>query len=236
VTRKFPEFSTLAATAAFCVFCSSVPAALAQSDIDPGIIDAQTGTWLVAPIDGDPGCKLTFTKDPTIGGYAVTGGENCATALPALKDTYAWHFSGGGLALVDPTRKVLARFEESEGAPWHTVEGRRLALVIPPGRIDHLPTQTALAGNWILRRPGGEILCRIKLAANPASNANGTMSPTGDCVSAVTRLKLEYFQVDTFDVTLMSGDGASLALTMRADGNFEKSRQEGGKPLLMVRP
>ena len=224
------------AVAAFATFAAFATVAASQSDIDPGIIDAQTGTWLVAPTDGKPGCRLSFTKDRTIGGYAVTGAENCTVPLPALAETYAWTFTGGGLALIDATRKGVARFEESEGSPWKTVEGRILALVKPPGRIDHLPTQAALAGNWILRRPSGEVLCRIKLDANPDQNENGTMSPTGDCTTAVIKLKLEYWQVDTFDLTLMSGDGAALRLTMRADGSFEKIREEGGKPLLMVRP
>jgi hypothetical protein len=33
----------------------------------------------------------------------------------------------------------------------------------------------------------------------------------------------------------MSHDGATLGVRMRADGNFDKSRQEGGKPLSAVR-
>lgn len=221
--------------AAATLMALTIPAA-AQSDIDPDIIDAQTGIWLVAPIDGATGCRLTFTKDQTIGGYSVTGAENCATVLPILSETYAWTFNGGGMDLVDATRKVLARFEESEGSPWHTVDGRALALVTPPGAIDHLPTQKTLAGDWILRRPDGELLCRIKLSPSSDNTENGRMSPAGDCAAAVKKLRLEYWQVDTFDVTLMSGDGASLTFTIRADGNFEKIREEGGKPLLMLRP
>lgn len=237
MTRLLMQSLTLLSAATLSVACI-LPAvgAAAQSDIDPGIIEAQTGTWLVAPTDGATGCLLTLTKDQTIGGYAVTGAESCATALPAISQAYAWNFSSTGLILIDPTRKVLAKFEESEGSPWHTVEGRLLALVIAPGKIDHLPTQNALAGDWVLQRPDGEVLCRIKLAANPDRDQNGTMSPTGDCAAAVTKLKLEYFQISAFDVTLMSGDGASLSFTMRPDGNFEKIREEGGKPLLMKRP
>lgn len=231
------SFRLLSGMAASCI-CAAVatsPSPAAAQGVDPEIIDAQTGTYVVAPLDGKPGCTVTLTKDETIGGYAIAGAETCATALPAIADAYAWNFSGPGVMFIDPTRKVLATFEENEGSPLTTASERPLALVVPPGTIDHLPTQQALAGTWLMKRPSGESLCTVTLKANTETGQDGTMSPMGDCAAAVTKLKLEYWQINTFDVTLMSGEGDTLSFTMTADGNFEKTKEEGGKPLLLIR-
>ena len=209
--------------------------AVQATEVDPEIIAAQTGTWLVAPLNGKPGCSLTFTKDGTIGGFVVTGADSCGATLPGLTEVNAWNFDDGGLVLIDSLRNVKARFHESEGSPWQTQGDPAMALVLPPGDIDRLPTQASLSGTWVLKRPAGEVLCTLTLKASTTDGEDGSVSPVGDCAATVTKLKLAYWQINTFDVTLMAGDGGTLGFTMTADGNFEKIKEEGGKPLLMVR-
>ncbi|MGO7208976.1 metalloprotease, partial [Rhizobium ruizarguesonis] len=43
------------------------------------------------------------------------------------------------------------------------------------------------------------------------------------------------WHIEGFGLTLMSLDGSSLGFDMRADGNLDKSKEEGGKPLSLVR-
>ena len=205
-------------------------------DIDPVILKAQAGTYLIAPADGATGCRLTLETDMAIGGYSLSGQEACAKPLPAFAEAAAWNFDGnGGLILIDPVRKVLARFVENEGSPMKTEDGKPLLLIAAPDGVDHLPTFTSLAGMWTMQRPDGERLCSVTLDGNIGADGNAPLSLSGDCAANVAKLKLAVWRIDGFGLTLMGHDGSSLGFDMRADGNFDKSQQEGGKPLSLVR-
>lgn len=222
----------LAASAATLLVCG---AAYGQ-EIDPDIIAAQAGTYLVAPEDGGAGCRITLETDMAIGGHSLSGQDSCAKPLPALAEAAAWNFDGnGGLILIDATRKVLARFVENEGSPMKTEDGAPLLLLAAPDGINRLPTVASLAGAWTMQRPDGEKLCIVTLKGNAQADGNAPMSLSSDCAANVARLKLAVWHIDGFGITLMSHDGSSLAFDMRADGNFDKSKQEGGKPLSLVR-
>ncbi|MFB2607858.1 AprI/Inh family metalloprotease inhibitor, partial [Rhizobium phaseoli] len=101
------------------VLLACAPAA--AQDIDLDILRAQAGTYLVAPENGGDGCRLTLETDLAIGGYSLSGQDSCSKPLPALAEAAAWNFDGnGGLILIDPTRKVIARFVENEGSSMKT--------------------------------------------------------------------------------------------------------------------
>ncbi|PDT05012.1 metalloprotease [Rhizobium chutanense] len=205
-------------------------------EIDPDILKAQAGTYLIAPEDGRAGCQMTLETDMAIGGFSLSGQEACAKSLPALAEAASWNFDGnGGLILIDPTRKVLARFVENEGSPMKTEDGTPLLLIAAPGGVDHLPTFRSLAGAWTMQRPDGERLCGITLGSDVGTDGNAPLSLSGDCAAAVAKLKLAVWHIEGFGLTLMGHDGSSLGFDMRADGNFDKSKQEGGKPLSLVR-
>lgn len=122
--------------------------------IDPDVLKAQAGTYLVAPEDGASGCRLTLETGEAIGGYSVSGQASCIKPLPALAEAYSWNFDGnGGVILIDATRKVLARFVENEGSPMKTEDGAPLLLIAAPDGVDHLPSVTSLAGIWTMQRP-----------------------------------------------------------------------------------
>jgi hypothetical protein len=52
---------------------------------------------------------------------------------------------------------------------------------------------------------------------------------------AVAKLKLSSYQTNGFGLVLMGSDGETLSFDMQQDGDFEKAREAGGKPLLMTR-
>jgi hypothetical protein len=204
--------------------------------IDPDILKAQAGTYLVAPEDGASGCRLTLETEEAIGGYSVSGQASCIKPLPALAEAHSWNFDGnGGVILIDATRKVLARFVENEGSPMKTEDGAPLLLIAAPDGVDHLPSVTGLAGIWTMQRPNGERLCDVTLNGRVDAEGNAPLSLSGDCAANVARLKLAVWHIEGFGLTLMSLDGSSLGFDMRADGNFDKSKEEGGKPLSLVR-
>ncbi|ANK91183.1 MULTISPECIES: AprI/Inh family metalloprotease inhibitor [Rhizobium] len=204
-------------------------------DIDPDILRAQAGTYLVAPEDGRAGCRLTLETDLAIGGYSLSGQDNCSKPLPALAEAAAWNFDGnGGLILIDPTRKAIARFVESEGSPMKTEDETPLLLLSAPDGVDRLPTFRSLAGTWAMQRPGGEELCSVTLDGTIDADGHAPLSLSRDCAANVARLKLAVWNIEGFGMTLMSHDGSSLSFDMRSDGNFDKSSEEGGKPLSLV--
>ncbi|WP_160004880.1 AprI/Inh family metalloprotease inhibitor [Rhizobium sp. 18055] len=221
-----------AALAAGLFVCS---AALAD-DVDVDIVKAQAGTYLIASASGEPGCRITLESGNAIGGYSLSGADDCVKPLPALAEAYAWNFdSNGGLILLDATRKVLARFVENEGSPLETEDEQPLFMLDAPKGVDRLPTFASLAGNWTLQRPTGEKLCTLILTNAKDKDGNSPLSPSGDCAPAVARLNLAVFSVEGFGLVLMSKDGASLSFDMLENGNFEKSPEDGGKPLLMIK-
>jgi hypothetical protein len=205
-------------------------------DVDADILKAQAGTYLVAPASGEPGCRITLETGNAIGGYSLSGADNCEKTLPALTEAYSWNFdSNGGLILLDATRKVLARFVENEGSPLETEDEQPLFMLDAPTGVDRLPTSASLTGTWTLQRPTGEKLCTVSLKAEKDADGNSPLSSSGDCAPAVASLKLSVFSVEGFGLVLMSGDGASLSFDMLENGSFEKSPDDGGKPLLMIR-
>ncbi|KQV13415.1 metalloprotease [Rhizobium sp. Root1203] len=205
-------------------------------DVDADIVKAQAGTYLIAPASGAPGCRIALGTDNATGGYSLTGEENCTKPLPAFAEAYSWNFDeNGGVIIIDAARKVLARFIENEGSPLKTEGDEPLLLIEAPKGVDRLPTVKSLAGNWTLQRPAGEKLCMLVLGDDIDEDGNAPLSPSGDCTSAVAKLKLAVFHVEGFGIVLMSRDGASISLDMLPDGSFQKSPEEGGKPLLMVR-
>ncbi|OCJ18310.1 metalloprotease [Rhizobium sp. AC44/96] len=210
-------------------------AALAD-DVDADTVRAQAGTYLIAPVSGKPGCSVTLDTGTAIGGYSLSGQDSCSKPLPFLAQAYSWNFDDNGdLILIDATRKVLARFVESEGSPLKTEGDDPLLLTEAPQGVDHLPTAASLAGKWMLERPNGEKLCTLSLQDRMDEDGNAPLSPSGDCAPAIAKLNIAIFHLEGFGLVLMSKDGASISFDMRSDGSFEKSPDEGGKPLLMVK-
>jgi hypothetical protein len=228
--RRIPG---LAACAAALIFFAGLHGAQAA---DADQIKAQTGNWLAAPQDGTKGCVLTFAATPVAGGYAVTGGAGCSAPIPILSSAAAWNIGDdGSLSVLDAARKVLVSFGQDEGSPWETDEGEPLWLLPALGTFDHVPAPDSVAGTWSIQRPDGEKLCQIKLSTDKDEDGTTKMSPIGDCSPIVADLKLSLWALEGFGLVLMGNDGTSLSFDMKADGSFNKSAEDGGKPLMLVR-
>jgi hypothetical protein len=199
-------------------------------------IKAQTGNWLAAPQNGAKGCALTFAATPVSGGFGLTAGKDCTTALPMLSGAAAWTIGeDGGLAILDAKQKVLVNFGQDEGSPWETDEGEPLWLLPALGTFDHVPAPESIAGTWTIQRPTGEKVCQIKLSTDKDEDGTTKMSPIGDCAPVVADLKLTLWALEGFGLVLLGNDGTSLSFDMKADGSFNTSAEDGGKPLTLVR-
>jgi Protease inhibitor Inh len=204
---------------------------------DADQLKAQAGSWLAAPQNGAKGCLLSFATTPAAGGYALTGADACTAAIPALSKATAWTLGDDGtLSLLDAAQKVLVSFGQDEGSPWETEDGEPMWLLPALGTIDHVPTAENLAGNWTIQRPEGtQPLCAVKLTTDKDGDGTTKLSPNGDCVPEIKDMKLTLWALEGFGLVLMSDDGTSLSFDMKADGSFDRSLEDGGKPLKLVR-
>lgn len=203
---------------------------------DDELLKAQAGTWLVAPENGGKGCRLTFETNAVTGGYKITGADACATALPGLAKASAWNFADdGSLAIMDGSGKPLIRFQQEEGSPWESDAGDPTWLLPALGDVDHVPTVASLAGSWHIQRPDGKSVCDVTLTTDKDPDGTAKMSPAGDCASEVGDLKLTLWATEGFGLVMLGNDGSSLSFDMKPDGTFQKSDEEEGEPLLLVR-
>ncbi|TWB54930.1 protease inhibitor Inh [Rhizobium sp. ERR 922] len=221
---------------------AAIAAALALTMIQPAraaddeMIQAQAGVWLVAPENGAKGCRLTFGTNTVSGGYEVTGADACATPLPTLAAAKIWNFTDdGSLAIADSGGKPLMRFQQEEGSPWESEGGDRTWLLPALGDVDHVPTTESLAGAWRIQTPDGKPVCDITLTTEKDQDGTAKMSSSGNCAGEVGDLKLSLWATEGFGLVMLGSDGSSLSFDMKPDGSFQKSEEEEGEPLLLVR-
>jgi Protease inhibitor Inh len=206
--------------------------------LDPGILQALKGPWLLATDDGKPGCRMTLETAQTIGGYALTLAPDCARNLPRIADASAWS-PHGGMNFSDPTRRRLFKLEEDETGIYRSPAGETgpvHVLFRPNAGVDRLPTASAVFGEWVMRRPGGEVVCQVRFLDKPppGGQESYSLSLAPGCQQVVAKLKLATWRIETTDLLLYSPDGESLAFVPTATG-FAKAAREGGRPLVLER-
>lgn len=222
----------LAAVSVALAFTMAQPARAADDEL----VQGQAGTWLVAPESGAKGCRLTFGTNAVAGGYDVSGADACATPLPALAKAKVWNFTDdGSLAIADADGKPLMRFQQEEGSPWESEGGDPTWLLPALGDVDHVPTVDSLAGAWRIQQPDGKPLCDVTLTTDKDQDGTAKMSPGSDCASEIGDLKLSLWANEGFGLVMLGNDGSSLSFDMKPDGTFQKSEEEEGEPLLLIR-
>jgi hypothetical protein len=194
----------------------------ASAQVSDEIVDATAGLWLVASEDGLPGCRLTFLKSKTIGGYALKEEKPCAGPL---HDTVAaWAFGEGTIELRDATRKVMMSFEEQEGGPWRTPEGvtPRVYLIPEPGPRQSIPVASRLfETNWTLSDKKGKAPCGIKLSGRAIPDQDSyALDISKDCSASVKKTRISSWQISEINLVFIGGEDWSYTMLLMPDGNF----------------
>ncbi|WP_439573557.1 AprI/Inh family metalloprotease inhibitor [Phreatobacter sp.] len=209
----------------------------AGQPVDPDILRSLAGSWLVAPINGAPGCRVRLGAEPAIGGHALELEPDCAAKVPAIASAAAWH-PVGGLTLISATRQPLLRFTENEDASYSAPEpAPGYVLVRAPAGVDRVANAGDAFGDWVMRRPDGEVICRVHLSNRPPPGGQESYAvrvTAQGCQTAVTRLRLASWRVEAPKLVLYGLDGNSLSFLRTATG-FMKDPAEGGRPLLLER-
>ena len=222
----------LVAVSAAIILVAGQPARAADDEL----VKAQAGTWLLAPEKGAKGCRLTFETGKAAGGYAISGADACATALPALAKAAVWNFTDdGSLTISDTAQKLLVRFQQEEGSPWESEGSDPMWLLPALGDVDHVPTIASLAGVWHIQQPDGKAVCDVTLSSDVDKDGTAKMSLGGDCPANIADLKLSLWATEGFGLVVLGPDGASLSFDMQPDGSFKTSDEEEGDTMLLVR-
>lgn len=216
VTFRKIIFAALAAS-----FASFHPSPL-SAQVSDDIVAATTGLWLVASEDGSPGCRLTFEKDKTIGGYALKEEKPCAG--PLHDNVYAWDFGGDGIVLRDATRRVLMSFEEQEGGPYRTPEAvkPRIYLIPEPGKMQRVPVAKDAIGSWTLTDKKGKPLCGMTLLQDksPTYDEASGLTLAKDCSAAVAKTKASAWQINEITLVIIGGEDWAYTMLLQPDGSF----------------
>ncbi|KAF0122951.1 MAG: hypothetical protein FD152_3428, partial [Xanthobacteraceae bacterium] len=216
----------------FLVLTFTIPAG--AQGIDPAILRAMAGSWLLAPMNGQPGCRVTLSTSTTIGGYGLSLAPDCPRLLPRLSEVTAWNPTDG-LHLINAARRNVLSFHESEDASYTASEpSPGFALLRAPDHVTRLPMPSEAFGSWVLKRPDGEVVCRIQLLNRPPPGGEESFAvriTAQGCQSAVTRLKLVSWRMEMLKLVLYGTDGASLRFVQTPSG-FAKAPEEGGRLLI----
>jgi hypothetical protein len=96
---------------------ASAQAPLDIETIDPVLLEDFLGDWSIQNSDGSKSCKVTLSRELTIGGLWIMADPDCAKVFPVMKHVAAWRlYEDWEIVLVDATRKSLIRFSAPDNA------------------------------------------------------------------------------------------------------------------------
>ena len=207
--------------------------------IDPEVIRLIAGYWFLAAAATGAGCNLRLGVEETIGGHAVEAPAGCRIGGQPADDIAAWNLDGaGGIVFLDPVRHVLFRLEEQEYGDW-TAEGPDGGYVLRPSEegVVALPVARDLAASWVMRRPDGPVLCRLRLDDRPPPGGEESFGLTvaPGCDPLIAGFRFASWRIEGAAVILYGEEGRSLAFLRDGTGGLVKAPREGGKPLVMER-
>lgn len=96
--------------------------ASAQALMDLDAVDSQMledflGDWSIQNADASKSCKVTLSREVTIGGLEIDVDPGCAKIFPVMQHVTAWRlYEDWQIVLVDPTRNPLIRFSTPDNA------------------------------------------------------------------------------------------------------------------------
>lgn len=85
--------------------------------IDPAMLADFLGDWAIQNANGSKSCKVTLTREATIGGLWIEADPDCGKVFPVMKHVIAWRlYEDWQIVLVDAARKGLIRFSTPDNA------------------------------------------------------------------------------------------------------------------------
>lgn len=85
--------------------------------VDPAMLSDFLGDWSIQNGDASKSCKVTLSREVTIGGLMIDVDPQCGKVFPVMNDVAAWRlYEDWQIVLADATRKSLIRFSTPDNA------------------------------------------------------------------------------------------------------------------------
>ena len=85
--------------------------------VDPAMVADFLGDWMILNADGSKSCKVTLSREPTIGGMVIDIDPDCGKAFPVMNGVASWRLlEDWEIVLADATKKSLIHFTTPDNA------------------------------------------------------------------------------------------------------------------------
>ena len=92
-------------------------APLDLDSVDPAMVADFLGDWTILSADGSKSCKVTLSREPTIGGMVIDIDPACGKVFPVMNDVASWRLlEDWEIVLADATKKSLIHFTTPDNA------------------------------------------------------------------------------------------------------------------------
>jgi hypothetical protein len=96
---------------------ASAQALMDLDAVDSQMLDDFLGDWSIQNVNASKTCKVTLSREVTIGGLEIDVDPGCGEVFPVMKHVVAWRlYEDWEIVLVDATRKSLIRFSTPDNA------------------------------------------------------------------------------------------------------------------------
>jgi hypothetical protein len=136
IARHLPSLFFLAVVAlpVGAAFADDLKPMDPNGGVDPELLKAFYGPWVISNQAGDKTCKVDLKDEPTIGGSVIDVDPGCAKVFPVMDNIAAWRLmEGWGIDLVDATKKTVIRFTTPDAEYVADPEIDGIFTIVQPG-------------------------------------------------------------------------------------------------------
>jgi Protease inhibitor Inh len=113
---------------------ASAQALMDLDTVDPQMLEEFLGDWSIQNADSSKSCKVTLSREVTIGGLEIDVDPDCGKTFPVMKHVIAWRlYEDWQIVLVDATRKSLIRFSTPDDAYIADPETDGITTIVKAG-------------------------------------------------------------------------------------------------------
>jgi hypothetical protein len=168
------------------------------------------GTWEFSNADRDKTCSVTLKAEPAPGGYKAEFDPNCAAQFPLTGNVVSWKYPDNDLLyLLDARGQALVQFSEVEDSIFEAPTPGVGVLFLQNPAAAPAPAKSAaqVAGNWMLKRGDGAVLCQLVLTETVLKDGFALKLEPG-CEASVARLGFTQWRLDREELLLVPARGA----------------------------
>jgi hypothetical protein len=172
---------------------------------------AMVGAWEISNAARDKTCPLTFSLDPSGGGFKLELDGACGAAFPSLKAIVSWVMGpNDNVRLMDARGTVVLDFAEVESHMYEAERrGEGLYFMRTQAAIKAATVSPdQLFGEWTLLQELEKPLCKLTLSNAAAGEQTFRINVRPGCAAPIAGLGLTTWRLDR-DELILVGRGAT---------------------------